>query len=379
MPPARARHPLAPLAIGARFHPDVSTEIAGHLDAEPAPRKRGPDVIAVEDGALVAKQPGTSAVLIIDRRRLGRRLRPRVGRAGHAASRSRAATASGSRGSIGLAVGEDITLVPALFNGAQRLAGDGDARGRSSDDARARRVLRDGSADRRRLRARAPGKTTITRRARRRDRPRSTWRWCHEAALVLLAALAARRVQPVPLSQQSVAPPGPHRAARRVNGFWGLKRYRLEVSRRRRARADLRARRPVRAAERHRPRTRRSPRSRRVAVASRRACRSAIGARAAPDGGVRRDRQGARPTRLHVTRKDGKRDVIVTVVAPPATAVAATPSLLPRTPALSGTAVHGDRGFGARRARRDFAELRAAFALLLPGACSPASRPASRS
>jgi hypothetical protein len=51
--------------------------------------------------------------------------------------------------------------VPALWNDAQRLGGDADAVWTSSNEA-AVSVLRDGSSDRRRLRARAPGKSKVT-------------------------------------------------------------------------------------------------------------------------------------------------------------------------------------------------------------------------
>ncbi|HEX3764802.1 MAG TPA: hypothetical protein VHW23_39170 [Kofleriaceae bacterium] len=64
-------------------------------------------------------------------------------------------------GPIALAVGEDVTLVPALWNGAQRLAGDGGVTWTGEAPATLA-VLRDGSADRRRLRARAPGHATVT-------------------------------------------------------------------------------------------------------------------------------------------------------------------------------------------------------------------------
>ena len=133
------RNPQAPLAIGTRFHPDV---------------------VAVEDGALVARKQGASAVLIstddgsvvdfvhvwvapVTKITLARRDGDRIGNA------------------VGLAVGEDITIQPTLWNGAQRLSGDGDAVWTVSNGS-AVSVLRDGSSDRRRLRARAPGKATVT-------------------------------------------------------------------------------------------------------------------------------------------------------------------------------------------------------------------------
>jgi hypothetical protein len=154
------RHPLAPLAIGSRFFPDVSTEIAGTSTPNLTLESAEPDVLAVEAGSLVAKKPGASAVLIstedgsvvdfvhvwvapVTSITLARRDGDRVS------------------GTVGLAVGEDVTLVPTLWNGAQRLGGDTDAQWTVSADGPLT-MLRDGSSDRRRLRARAPGKATIT-------------------------------------------------------------------------------------------------------------------------------------------------------------------------------------------------------------------------
>jgi hypothetical protein len=154
------RHPVAPIAVGARFHPEVSTEVSGTTTPSLLLESAAPEIVGVEDGALVGHKPGTSAVLIstddgsvVDfvhvwvapatRLTLARRDGDRVGAA------------------IGLAVGEDVTLQPALWNGAQRLAGEGNIEWTVSDDKTVS-VLRDGSADRRRLRARAPGKATVT-------------------------------------------------------------------------------------------------------------------------------------------------------------------------------------------------------------------------
>jgi hypothetical protein len=63
--------------------------------------------------------------------------------------------------SIGLAVGEDVTLVPALWNGPQRLAGNAQPTW-SVDADTTLAILHDGSPDRRRLRARTPGKAHVT-------------------------------------------------------------------------------------------------------------------------------------------------------------------------------------------------------------------------
>ncbi|NVB80345.1 MAG: hypothetical protein HOV81_18270 [Kofleriaceae bacterium] len=152
--------PLAPLAIGSRFYPEVSTEITGTTTPNLRLESAEPGVIAVEQGALVAKAAGTSAVLIstddgsvvdfvhvwaapVTEITLARRDGERI------------------TGALGLAVGEDITLVPSLFNGAQKLAGAPDTTWSLSGEGVVT-VLRDGSSDRRRLRARAPGRTTVT-------------------------------------------------------------------------------------------------------------------------------------------------------------------------------------------------------------------------
>jgi hypothetical protein len=193
------RHPQAPIAIGTHFYPEVSTDLAGGTTPNLRLESAVPEVVAVEDGALVARKAGTSAVLIstddgsivdfvhvwvapVTKITLARRDGDRIA------------------GAIALAVGEDVTLVPALWNGAQRLSGDGEAQWTAAATATATAttatmataatatgiattaataiatatataseatpgpvaILRDGSADRRRLRARAPGKTTVT-------------------------------------------------------------------------------------------------------------------------------------------------------------------------------------------------------------------------
>lgn len=154
------RHPQAPIAVGTRFFSEVATELAGTTVPILRLDSASPDVVAVEDGALVAKQPGASAVLIstddgsvvdfvhvwvapITKVTLAKRDGERIASA------------------IGLAVGEDVTIVPALWSGAQRLSGDGDPVWSVSTDGTLD-ILRDGSPDRRRLRARAPGKATLT-------------------------------------------------------------------------------------------------------------------------------------------------------------------------------------------------------------------------
>ena len=154
------RHPQAPIAVGTRFYPEVSASIDGSSAPSLVLESAAPEILAVEGGALVARKPGASAVLIttddasvvdfvhmwvapVTKLTLMRRDGERLD------------------GAIGLAVGEDLTITPALWNGAQRLSGAGDVTWTVSQEGTVS-VLRDGSSDRRRLRARAPGKTTVT-------------------------------------------------------------------------------------------------------------------------------------------------------------------------------------------------------------------------
>ena len=154
------RHPLAPLAIGARFYPEVATEIAGTSTPNLRLESAAPDILAVDGGALVAKQPGASAVLIsTDDGSVVDFVHVWVA----PVSTITVARRDGERiaGPIALAVGEDVVLEPALWNGAQRLAGAADVTWTATSDAPVA-ILRDGSPDRRRLKARAPGQATIT-------------------------------------------------------------------------------------------------------------------------------------------------------------------------------------------------------------------------
>lgn len=154
------KQPQAPIAIGTRFFPDVSSSIDGSTTPNLRLESAMPEILAIEDGAFVGKQPGAAAVLIttddgsvvdfvhvwvspITKIALSRRDGDRIA------------------GAIGLAVGEDVTLEPTLWFGGQRLAGEAEITWTPSDD-KVVSVLRDGSSNRRRLRARAPGKSTIT-------------------------------------------------------------------------------------------------------------------------------------------------------------------------------------------------------------------------
>jgi hypothetical protein len=153
------RHPQMPLAVGTHFHPDVSTEIAGGTTPNLRLDSADPSVLALEDGVLVAKAPGASAVLIsTDDGQVVDFVHVWVA----PVTKISVARRDGDRidGAVDLAVGEDLTLVPTLWSGAQRLGGDAEAVWSSS--AESVTLLRDGSSDRRRIRAKTPGKSTIT-------------------------------------------------------------------------------------------------------------------------------------------------------------------------------------------------------------------------
>lgn len=152
--------PTAPLAIGSRFQPQLATEVAGSATPTLHLASASPSVIAVDGGSLVARSAGASAVLVTtDDGAVVDFLH--VWAAPVTALTLARRDGEPIRGPIALAVGEDVTLVPALWHAAQRLAGDAEAVWTSSNPA-ALDVLRDGSPDRRRLRARAPGATTLT-------------------------------------------------------------------------------------------------------------------------------------------------------------------------------------------------------------------------
>jgi hypothetical protein len=154
------RHPVAPIAIGARFHPEIEVDLAGSTTPSLHIESAAPDVISVDGDTLVANKPGASAILIstddgsvvdfvhmwvapVTSISLARRDGDRLA------------------GAVGLAVGEDLTIAPGLWNGVQRLGGDANLQWTSSNPT-VLEILRDGSSDRRRLRAHAAGKTTVT-------------------------------------------------------------------------------------------------------------------------------------------------------------------------------------------------------------------------
>jgi hypothetical protein len=137
--------------------------------------------------------------------------------------------------------------------------------------------------------------------------------------LVLLGALALAACNPN-LTQQSVAPPGRSARLDEVNGFWGLKRYRLEVS----EGVAL-----ALTCYKGGPCEKLKVVSDDPAIAE---VRAASLAQLAATGYSSANQQpaaafvviGKAPgtTRVHVTASEGKRDVVVTVIGPPPARVA---------------------------------------------------------
>ncbi len=154
------RHALGPIAVGARVYPELATTIDGTTTPALHVESAAPEVIAVEEGALIAKRPGVSAVLmttddgaVVDFVHVWAAPAERV-----ILSRRDGERMSGP---LGLMVGDDVTLTAAVYGGAVRLAGEADAQWSARDPATIA-LLGDGSLDRRRIHARAPGRTTVT-------------------------------------------------------------------------------------------------------------------------------------------------------------------------------------------------------------------------
>ncbi len=153
-------HPFAPIAIGATFHPQIDVALAGTTTPNLHLESAAPDIVGIGNGRLVGQAPGASAVLIsTDDGSVVDFVHVWVAQpTGLVVARR-----DGDRidGAIDLAIGEDVTLAPSLWSGVQQLAGDAPLAWTSSNP-NVLEILRDGSTDRRRLRAHATGKTTVT-------------------------------------------------------------------------------------------------------------------------------------------------------------------------------------------------------------------------
>jgi len=153
----------APLAVGARLRPTVSVDVAGSVMPIVALSSTREDVVAIEDGALVAKTPGMSSVLIatadgtvIDFQHVWVAAPTAI-----VIEQERADDREELVGPLELVAGDQVMLSAALFGGAQRLTGEGALDWTVEGDG-AIALLRDGATGRRRLVARKPGAAQVT-------------------------------------------------------------------------------------------------------------------------------------------------------------------------------------------------------------------------
>ena len=132
--------------------------------------------------------------------------------------------------------------------------------------------------------------------------------------LVLLAALGLAACNPY-LTQQSVAPPGRSARLDEVNGFWGLKRYRLEVSEGVALALTCYKGGPCEKLKVISD----DPAIAEVRTASLAQLEGSLYSTANQQPAAAFVVIGKAPgtTRVHVTAKEGTRDVVVTVIAPP--------------------------------------------------------------
>jgi hypothetical protein len=157
--------PAAPLAVGSRLRPTVEVELAGSLMPVVALASSREDVLAVENGALVAKKPGLAAVLIgaqdgtvLDFQHVW------VAQPTSIVVERPSPVGSGVEeveGPVELVAGEQLMLTTSLLAQTQRLAGDGDMTWEIAGDDGSIALLRDGSDGRRRLVARKAGHAQI--------------------------------------------------------------------------------------------------------------------------------------------------------------------------------------------------------------------------
>lgn len=155
--------PAAPLAVGARLRPDVRIDLAGSITPVVALRSSREDVVAIENGALVAKKPGLAAVLIgtsdgtvIDFQHVW------VAQPTSIVVERQSPEGPGAEeitAPLEIVAGEQMMLTSSLIAGTQRLAGDGDLDWKVTGDAID--LLHDGVPGRRRLVARHAGKAHI--------------------------------------------------------------------------------------------------------------------------------------------------------------------------------------------------------------------------
>jgi hypothetical protein len=163
---------LKPLAVGAVFHPDVAIEIPGTTAPSLTLASADPGIVGVDAGGLIGRAPGVSAVTItVDTGTIVDFIhvwvaqptavtfeRPRVTDSPSAEREDGERVAE----AIQLVAGEDIRLHPALWDRTQRLEGASALEwSLECDGPCPAALLRDGTPQRRRLRAQRPGKASL--------------------------------------------------------------------------------------------------------------------------------------------------------------------------------------------------------------------------
>src|SRR6185503_6206901 len=109
----------------ARLRPDVSVDMPGVIMPVVALTSSRPDVVAIEDGALVGRAPGMATVLIATRDGTVIDFQ-HVWVAAPTAIVIERVGGEEIVGAIQMVEGEQLVLASAMIGGAQRLAGEGD-------------------------------------------------------------------------------------------------------------------------------------------------------------------------------------------------------------------------------------------------------------
>jgi len=155
---------LGPIAVGSSITPRIDFAMRGSGGLPVTLVAARPDVLSAQGQFLTGTAPGVSAVLVcaedgtvLDYVHLW------VVEASHISleilgddRRSQGEV----RDAIELAVGESLRLRPVIYAGNQELAGQAETEWRVDEGVA--EVLRDGAPSRRRLIARAPGRTTVS-------------------------------------------------------------------------------------------------------------------------------------------------------------------------------------------------------------------------
>jgi hypothetical protein len=153
--------PLAPLAVGAVFKPTVDAQLAG--TTTPTLRLASADtgIVDIANGAMIGRAPGVTAVMIdVDSGVVFDFMHIWV-------AQPNAVTIERDSGervadALDLVPGEEVKLHPAVWHDGQRLEGASSLTWTLACDGPCPvALMRDGSPDRRRLRAQQVGKATV--------------------------------------------------------------------------------------------------------------------------------------------------------------------------------------------------------------------------